>query len=277
MRSLVALVLAVGFFFNGTALALGDGPSKNYLPLVSRNAPLDYLGYAPPSPRPTNTPIGGGPGVPPPPATPTFSPTATRTPTPSPTSTPTPTPTSTPSPTPTACAQRADLLLNGGFEYEGAWSIVLGNPYRSTLWKWAGNYSMHFGWTVSSTDSIVQTVVVPPWADTAAVYFYALMFSNDSTVTKHDWLRVMVTTPDLSVILAAGDVPNNSIRGSWERWRLAVPGITSYRGQSLLLAIGGVNDVSLPTRWYVDNVEMVFGCGIYAASLDARDVLPAES
>lgn len=268
MRQALATLVAVGFVVGGATIAFGEGPSQtNYVPLGNRNAQLDY---SPPTRVPPSTPVSGGPSAP------TSTPTATPVPTFTPTATPTPTPTSTPSPTPTVCAGTANILVNGGFETTGAWEVLLGSPYRTTFRAWTGNYSMYFGGRVSSTDAIIQPFVVPQWADTAAVYFYAWMASTDSTLYKYDWLRVIVSTIDLSTVLASGDVPNNSTRNSWISWRLSVPGITSFRGQPLVLSIAGVNDVSYSTAWYVDDVRMVFGCGGYPASLGGQDLFAAD-
>jgi hypothetical protein len=78
-----------------------------------------------------------------------------------------------------------------------------------------------------------------------------------------------------SSLLAAGDVDNRSERGVWQQWQLAVPGIASYRGQTIDLVIAGVNDSSAVTWWRVGDVQLVFACSALAAHLDAQDLPPA--
>jgi hypothetical protein len=136
---------------------------------------------------------------------------------------------------------------------------------------------MYFPGVVDTINGVFQRVPVPRWAESAAVYFYAWMESNEGRSARYDWLEVLVTADEANTLLALGEVNNQQERLVWNRWRLSVPGISSYRGAWIVLEFAGVNDRSYPTSWYVDNVQLIFACGALAAGLEARDLPPTET
>ena len=217
-----------------------------------------------PTQTPTNTPTW----------TSTVTATATGTATATSTYTPTQTPTQTPTNTPTPCDGYTQALSNPSFEASVApWSVT-GLAQRSTSYAVDGVYSMRFGNYNNANDQVAQTVVVPTWAETAAVYFSWIMFSSDSTTTQYDALIVGVFD-QRGILIASGSIWNTNSRGAWYASRLVISNIAAYRGESLVLAIGGFTDSTLSTRWYVDLVWLVFACGSVIADTDGT--LPAFS
>ncbi len=225
-----------------------------------------------PTATPTSTPSAT------PTATPTWTPTRTLTPTPTVThtptrtATPTATPTRTPTPTPTACNRSYQALGNTGFE-DGLspWVIDVGFPKRSSSTFLEGAYSLQLGGRNNAYDAVYQTVVVPTWAENAAVYLAWKMFSSDSWISVYDVLYVSVwgSKPGSPVVdrISYGIIDNTDSRSLWYAARLAIPGIANYRGQTIMLDFQARTDSSLATYWYVDAVELHFGCGTVITSL----------
>lgn len=237
----------------------------------------------------TNTPTSSPTGtvVATPSSTPTASP--TRTATASPTTVPppsvyrtylpfvrnadrAPTPTPTRTPTPQGCNGYIQALTNPSFETGVAPWATLGSPYRTSLRAIDGAYSMRLG----ADDAIAQTVMVPTWSETAAIYFADYMVSADSSVTAYDYLGVGVFD-QADNLIASGFIPNNDTRDSWILFRLPVSNIAAYRGQPMSVMFAGFNDSLYPTTWYVDNVWFVFACGSTTASLGAGSMAELEA
>jgi len=105
-------------------------------------------------------------------------------------------------------------------------------------------------------------VLVPECAESATLYFWHYMISNDSTTQAYDFLYFGIydITAGTSVHLSA--INNATLpRNNWlPTSRVIAPDATEFRGHRLGLAINGVTDESLPTIWYVDNVQLIFDC-----------------
>ena len=119
------------------------------------------------------------------------------TPTPTPTATLTPAPTATPTPTstplPPSCSQ---IIVNPGFEYDGAWSMLGAKPGRyTTLDRYAGLRSGLMGILPGETDfeahsSIFQQITIPADARSATLRFWYKPFAqapHAGDPTAYDW------------------------------------------------------------------------------------------
>lgn len=180
----------------------------------------------------------------------------------------TPLPTVTATPTPAPCAQSVQLLANPSFEEGGAfWVAVTGSPAIVSGIAVDGIRSVRLGGVNYAQDSIGQFVTVPTWAESAALYYSWLMFSDDSLTVWWDGLTVGVND-EFSAILASRTQWNTGLRGYWQPERVPVPNIAAYRGHRIHVVIVASTDAAYPTTFYVDKVWLVFACGPAVASLD---------
>lgn len=158
-----------------------------------------------------------------------------------------------------------------------------GVPYRTTNAARTGAYSFYMGGRNYAYDAVGQTVVVPTWAESAALYFSSLMYSYDSPTIAYDYLAVAVGSS--GTVLASGYIWNNGARGGWIDWRLpTISNVRPYRGGTLDVVILAYTDFSYYTWWYVDEVQFRFACGTQAAAfgsnatyLDGSQPIPEEA
>jgi hypothetical protein len=164
-------------------------------------------------------------------------------------------------PTPVSCPGPQQALINHGFEsgFLG-WTVVLGTPFISSDHTSDGGYSLGLGGHNASHDFVEQTVTVPTWTQSAALYFYSVMYSSDSPTVRHDSLVVQVTAQN-GAILASKVIWNTDPRGLWFSWKLPMSNVAPYRGQPMMVGISDTTDSASPTTWYVDDFGLVFSCG----------------
>jgi len=152
------------------------------------------------------------------------------------------------------------VLADTSFEDSpSAWTVVLGDPTRSASYARTGAYSMLFGGHDGATDVISQTVTVPPWAETAVLSYSWRMYSNDSESYVSDFMSPTVVYGGVG--LASQVINNTSSRAAWYSARLPLNNIADYRGQTLRVTFVAITSGFYPTWWYVDDVELWFGCG----------------
>lgn len=162
-------------------------------------------------------------------------------------------------------------MIDPSFESDSpAWVSVAGLPRRSTAAAYTGVWSVYLGGRNYATDAFGQSIVVPSWADSAALYFATLMYSSDSTVLGYDKLAVGVGSS--GVLLASAEIWNNGLRDQWVPWRwVPLTDIRPYRGGSLEILVAAYTDPTWATWWYVDKVEFWFACGFQVAGASNVD------
>jgi hypothetical protein len=170
---------------------------------------------------------------------------------------PTPTPTTVP-----ACNQAVQTLANPGFS--GTLS-----PWQASGIPWlycdvpAWGCVAYLGGYNYANDWLVQSTVVPGWAETAAVYFDWIMYSEDSLTAAYDYMVVSVVAgpPGATVEIGQFVHDNRDDDGTWYISRMSWADVTSLRGQPISVRVYAFSDGSYVTDWFVDNVELWFGCG----------------
>jgi hypothetical protein len=169
------------------------------------------------------------------------------------------------------------VLINPSFETSGAWRVS-GRAYIDGRRAFDGGWAAFFGGYDRANDFMAQTVTVPSWAETGALYFATNMGSLDSMSLGFDRLRISVFDQGTN-FLADGSIWNNSSRDVWRTWRMPVDNVIRYRGQTMTVAMLGTTDSSLFTSWWVDRVWLVFGCGDTPAmaAAEANAVLDASA
>lgn len=210
---------------------------------------------ASPTRPPTSTPTPTSTG------TQTATPTITRTPTqsPTPSATATPGPSRTPTPTPTAPSGCRELVVNGGFETDGAWifgnSPVPGDYTRAIAHS--GARSVRLGIEPPEADtfsfsSVRQALTIPTDASTVRLsFFYWPATESPSTDLHEAWIMNADLRPLQKIFQGLYD---------WRSWiRVADVDLTAYRGQTIVLYFNAYNDYVYmgPRTWmYVDDVSV---------------------
>lgn len=216
-----------------------------------------------PTSTPTATPTSAATDTPTPTQTWTLTPTNTVTATATPTATATRTPTRTP--TPTICNTKLQLLQNPGFETGWPpWKTMKGFVYRLELCAFHGAYGLGFGGANDEEELVLQRVLVPHWATKGAAYFSWKMLSNDSPVLRYDAFVLQIwdpLAPEGENAIALSFVWNSDDEGNWHTTRLEIPHVHQLQGRALDVCLWGLTDFSLPTWWYIDDVQLVFACG----------------
>ena len=206
-----------------------------------------------PSATPSATPIAS------PSPTGTITPEVTYSPTPSSTGSVTPSPTATVTPagaTPSPTPGSRQLLLNPGFETDGAWALESDRPAYTMVRAHTGLRSMRLGIILPSSvpvyTSIWQEVDLPGqmtdarlslyyfpvgWPeDTDLVYLSVTRASDGTTLFSDHWMRWEQTWHSYTVDLLSRLHP--------------------YAGQRIRLRIGVKNDGDGMTAVYLDDVEL---------------------
>ncbi len=178
----------------------------------------------------------------------------------------------TPTPIPTPCNTSVGVLTNGDFERGLEHWVSSGNPQITDARAREGTHSALLGGRDSAEDVLLQGAAMPHWAESGALYLSVFMKSSDSTTDRRDSLSAIVF--DDQQPLASAVVANISPRDDWLDLRIPIPNAVNYRSKSLIVFIRGSTDGAAPTTWYVDNVDLRFGCGAtlagaYSASPDA--------
>jgi serine protease len=204
-----------------------------------------------PTPTATNTPTH----TPSPTATstrtptPTWTPTPTRTPTTAPTSTPTPGPT-----TPPITPGPGELLLNGGFEGAGGWTVggaLL--PRYTTDRVHSGSRSLLLGITTGpdyySYSSTWQYVTIPAGVRRATLSFWYYPISRDSYPRDVQMALVMVGGQTVRVMYELSDA---------QAWLSRSYDLTPYAGQQVRVYFTALNGGygGYPSAMYLDDVSL---------------------
>jgi hypothetical protein len=181
-----------------------------------------------------------------------------------------PTPTWTPTPI-SGCNGSVQAVINPSFESGFSNWSALGYPLWINGVAIDGTHSMLLGGYNYANDLLAQFMVVPSWAETAAVYASWDMTSTDTPYYPTDALQIAIFDSGTN-FLEDYFVWNTSPRGLWYYTRQPIPNIAAYRGTSISVALGAITDYSYPTGWYVDNVWVVFACGV----TPANQIAPSE-
>jgi hypothetical protein len=164
--------------------------------------------------------------------------------------------------------------VNPSFETGTAPWAFLGLAYRDTRQASHGLYSAFFGGYNNANDFVAQSVIVPPWAETAALHLDWRMASLDSLDTGWDRLRIAVFDPSTN-FLTDNKIWNNGTRNAWVSWRIPVGNVAPYRDQTMTVAFGAQTDFSDYTSWWVDSVWLVFACGSAPAEAPTSSQAPS--
>ncbi len=193
--------------------------------------------------------------------------------TPTPTQTPpTQTPTSTPTRTPTPPPQSCEYVRNGGFE-EGvpttSWTATnsqnRNDPLIYRTSARTGSYGAWFGNILNYTDTLRQTVTLPADRTGSTLRFWRQVRSNEASGAANDILRVLLVAADgseqtISTITSAA--PRN-------QWVLeTVPlNLSNVAAQNITLAFRGINNSTLVSSFFVDDVSLTMPCGAGAQAV----------
>jgi hypothetical protein len=129
------------------------------------------------------------------------------------------------------------------------------------------NCSAYLGGFNNAGVFLRQQVLVPEWAENAAIYFDWAMVSVDSVSESHDYLEVAAIdwSTGLPDAISSYFVHNTRPRGVWYRQRLPILTIQAYRGEVITVQAFAHTDEIYPTGWYVDNFMIYFACGSWVA------------
>lgn len=214
-----------------------------------------------PTRTPTNTPK---PSLTAPTATPspTKSPTATASPTKSPTVTASPT--KSPTPSPTAVQQSCEYVVNGNFEagpttttWTASNSQNRVDPLIYRTSARTGSYGAWFGNVLSYTDTLKQTITLPANRTGATLRFWRLVRSNEAATAANDLMQVIVISGGTERIVTT--VTSAAARNQWVQ--VTLPLDLAASPASISLAFRGINNSSLVSSFFVDDVALTMPCG----------------
>ena len=200
-------------------------------------------------------------------------PTATTPPTVTPTGTPKPTitpPTATPSPTksPTVTAtpvqQSCEYIVNGNFEagpttttWRASNSINRVDPLIYRTSARTGAYGAWFGNMLSYTDTLQQSINLPSNRAGATLRFWRLVRSNEAAGSAKDLLQVIVISNGVEQVVAT---LNSAVtRNQWVQ--ISLPLDLAASASPLSLAFRGINNSTLVSSFFVDDVALTMPCG----------------
>jgi murein DD-endopeptidase MepM/ murein hydrolase activator NlpD len=241
----------------------------------------EHGGGTGPTATPTTTPTR-------PAVTPTATPTTRVTPSPTPTATAT-RPTVTPTATATTVPQSCEYIRNGNFEAgpnTASWAATNSSNradpliYRTSART--GLYGAWFGNVLNYTDTLKQTINLPANRIGATLRFWRLVRSSEAASSATDLMQVVLNSGGTERVITT--VNSAAVRNQWVQ--VTLPLDLSTSPDSISLAFRGVNNGTLVSSFFVDDVSLTMPCGATAqgvaepvavAAVTAAPAPPAEA
>jgi subtilisin family serine protease len=158
-----------------------------------------------------------------------------------------------PPPPPATCATASQLLVNPGFEsgstgWTATAGVITSSPYapaHTGSWKaWLDGYG------TAHVDEVWQAVAIPSAACTATWSFWTRITTADATGVAHDVLTAEVRDASGATLATLGTWTNLDATGAWVQRTFD---LSAWRGQTIRVALRGVEDASLWTSFVVDD------------------------
>ena len=151
------------------------------------------------------------------------------------------------------------MLANPGFENgqspwaessAGGYQIVdPTNPHTGSYSAWLCGYN-------GCSDAIWQTVTLPSTTTKVVLSYWVYIDTNESGSTCYDYFRVRLRTSSGATINTVSTKCNANASG-WTHYTFDVTSkLSSYYGKAIQVAFLGTNDYSLPTDFFVDDVQL---------------------
>lgn len=178
-------------------------------------------------------------------------------------------------PTPFKLNSVNQLIQNGGFEIiNGQWGMTgetaqLGNVAEAQYYKsFLGNRFARLGGKGSShISTLYQLVNIPGNAQTVKLSFRVRAETDD--YTNADYLQARVVSQGGVVLANLGSVfatENTQTASNWKGYAKRVFDLTAYKGQIVKIEFRCVENSSLKTTFYVDNVSVTYTVLGYAGN-----------
>ena len=178
-------------------------------------------------------------------------------------------------PTPFKLEPVNQLIQNGGFEIiNGQWGMTgetaqLGNVAEAMYYKsFLGNRFARLGGKGSShTSTLYQLVNIPANAQTVKLSFRVRAETDD--YTPSDYLQARVLNQAGVLLGNLGSVPateNTQHASNWKGYTKRVYDLTPYKGQIVKIEFRCVENSSLQTTFFIDNVSVTYTVLGYAGN-----------
>lgn len=156
----------------------------------------------------------------------------------------------------TACSTTSQLVLNPGFESGAAsWTATAGviGAWGST--SRTGSYSAWLdGYGTTHTDTLYQTVSIPSNACTADFSFWVkITTAETTTTTPYDKLTVAVQNSSGTTLGTLATYSNLNASTGYVQKTFS---LLAYKGQTVRLYFQGIEDSTLATSFFVDDVAL---------------------
>jgi hypothetical protein len=120
-----------------------------------------------------------------------------------------------------------------------------------------GLYGAWFGNVLSYTDTLQQTIKLPPNRTGATLRFWRLVRSSEAAGSASDTMQVIITSGGTERIVTT--VNSAAARNQWVQVTLPLDLATSPG--SISLALRGSNNSNLVSSFFVDDVSLTMPCG----------------
>jgi subtilisin family serine protease len=155
----------------------------------------------------------------------------------------------TTSPTPPSTSE---TIANGGFESGvSPWVQASSGGYQlvDTARPHAGTYGSYLGDYNNASDSIYQTITIP--SNGTLTYWWYM--STQETTHSYDYLRIRLYNTSGALVATLRTWSDGSGAGAWRQDSL---GLGAYAGQTLRVTFAAINDSTLPTAFFADDVSV---------------------
>jgi len=151
------------------------------------------------------------------------------------------------------------LITNGDFESGSlGWNQSASNIISSSsTWKAAsGSYYAWLAGFNNANENIYQRISIPTSAsDIYLQYYYSISSTETATVTEYDRLFVYLSDPTSGDIVSVLNSYSNLQKSSYWNQSEAID-LSGYKGRTLNLVIGAINDATFYTTFLVDNIVL---------------------
>jgi len=150
-----------------------------------------------------------------------------------------------------------ELIGNGDFETGdfSSWEVT-GGPWVTSDRAHGGSYGALLGGVNDASHAIQQQAVLSSTVTTATLTYWWYIDTDEASGTPYDYLHVEIQDTVGEVLQTLETLSNESTTGAWQYSYIDLTEYPALLGQTVRVVFRCTTDVSYPTGFFVDDVEL---------------------